>query len=308
MRQKVDKLDFLKQFGVGKETVMIFVRQLFTGNEHTLARIWACGIYANSMFCSKHLIAEALFEEARLDNRPEITEIVCASRGNLAVSVAALALRYRKHATIVLPVWASKRTVDLLRLLGAGVILTDKSRLREEVGSIAREYASAVATRCYLDQFDLDWCQKVYRSAVFDELRDLLIPVTERRLRLIVPCGTGSLLLAAADFLSRLSSRGHQVVPVFLQDPDRSQQTFLDESKARFPHVEFLSAAVPTQQESLTTLRTMALSFEIPFGMTSADCLAVALRQQKQVSADMDIVPLLTDSLLVSDVSFVQTN
>lgn len=286
---------------------MIFLHRVLTqDSQQTASRIWACCTYANAMFCSKHILAEALFENASLPDHPEIKEVVCASRGNLSTSVAMIALRHGVDATIFLPNYASDRNVSILRLLGATVFRLEMNDLTEQIAPAAREYANEDPSRLFLDQFDLAWCSEVYTQRVFSALHSLFPLEGQRRpVRLIVPCGTGSLLIASARFLNDLQGDEHQLVPVFLQDPSPKKQAFLSDCQSQYPRVQILKSEISTPRMTSDTLRTFAPMFEIPFGLTSADCMAVAIgHQQREPTKEIDIVPILTDSFQSIEIHF----
>lgn len=285
---------------------MFFSRLLPADGKKMEAHVWAFSTYVNTMFCSKHILAEALFAKACLTEHPEITEVVCASRGNLSFSVARLALRHNVETTIFLPNYVSDRCIDLLLLMNATVKVENVNRLTEEVAPIARAYAQANPSRLFLDQFDLEWCSHVYSQTIFSEVSRLFpFEDHERQMCMVVPCGTGSLLIAAARFLDQLHGGGHRLIPVFLQEPDSIKQNFLDTCRQNFPRVEIQQSEVATQANILNALRKFSPPYEIPFGMTSAGCVAVALElQQKHPNQKIDIVPILTDAFLTTEIPF----
>lgn len=268
------------------------------------ARLYTVNAFNNPLLCSKYFLAKGLFEHAHLENKPHVKEVVCASIGNFGVSVAYLAARHHLRATIFLPKNVPRRIIQLMEVLGAHVHSTTYTSLSSEVSPCAFEYTQKSESRILLHQLDLDVCSEIYAREIFASLIPLL-PVhgIMRPIRMFLPWGTGSLFKAGASFLQSLPGNlPHEIVPVSPWASDKIGDLRRERMSRENPNVRFFPIEEISEEETSDMFRGLAPHVELPFGLISAESLAVAYRHFVAIDSEreIDLVPVLTDGFVAS--------
>ncbi|MFH1405469.1 MAG: pyridoxal-phosphate dependent enzyme [Patescibacteria group bacterium] len=269
------------------------------------SQLWAICAYVNPLLCSKFLVAKALFGKADLGNREDVQEVVCASIGNLAISIAYFAHLHCVRATMFLPNNVPDRVKELVEFLGAKTVVCEGVKLKSEVEPVARAYANETKGALYLDQFDIVECGRVYTETVFDPLLSMLpFDPAKRPVVVLAPFGTGGLFFAACSFVQKLAGKNHKVVPVGLYVNHEPDKQLFDFVCAQYPSLDILSYQCSDIGQAFGAFDEMSLLLELPFGVVSAVTMAHAVAQMNQ-DQEVVVLPVLTDSVL-SSVFFAQ--
>lgn len=235
------------------------------------------------------------------------TTIVEATSGNTGISFAAIGRSLGHDVKIIMPDWLSKERMDIIRSLGADVILVSKEK-GGFLGSIelSKEMAAADSTVFLPRQFDnkdnAEAHEKTTAKEIWVQLQSInLIPDA-----FIAGVGTGGTVMGVGRYLKSKSSdiKIHPLEPA--ESPTLSHgkkvgshriQGISDEFIPSIVHFNELDQIIQAHDgDAILMAQKLAKQLGLAVGISSGANVIGAINIQNQMGSDAVVVTVLCDS------------
>ncbi len=235
------------------------------------------------------------------------TTIVEATSGNTGISFAAIGRSLGHDVKIIMPDWLSKERMDIIRSLGADVILVSKEK-GGFLGSIelSKEMAASDSTVFLPRQFDnkdnAEAHEKTTAKEIWVQLQSInLIPDA-----FIAGVGTGGTVMGVGRYLKSKSSdiKIHPLEPA--ESPTLSHgkkvgshriQGISDEFIPSIVHFNELDQIIQAHDgDAILMAQKLAKQLGLAVGISSGANVIGAINIQNQMGSDAVVVTVLCDS------------
>jgi cysteine synthase A len=235
------------------------------------------------------------------------TTIVEATSGNTGISFAAIGRSLGHDVKIIMPDWLSKERMDIIRSLGADVILVSKEK-GGFLGSIelSKEMAATDSTVFLPRQFDnkdnAEAHEKTTAKEIWVQLQSInLIPDA-----FIAGVGTGGTVMGVGRYLKSKSSdiKIHPLEPA--ESPTLSHgkkvgshriQGISDEFIPSIVHFNELDQIIQAHDgDAILMAQKLAKQLGLAVGISSGANVIGAINIQNQMGSDAVVVTVLCDS------------
>lgn len=237
----------------------------------------------------------------------EDTTIVEATSGNTGISFAAIGRSLGHSVTIIMPDWLSKERVDIIRSLGAEVLLVSKGQ-GGFLGSIelSREMAAKDPSIFLPRQFDNKDNAEAHEKTTAKEIWVQLHSVNLIPDAFIAGVGTGGTVMGVGRYLKTKNDqiKIHPLEPA--ESPTLSSgkkvgthriQGISDEFIPSIVHLDALDQIVQAHDgDSILMAQKLAKQLGLAVGISSGANVIGAIQIQNQMGADAVVVTILCDS------------
>jgi len=233
--------------------------------------------------------------------------IVEATSGNTGIAFAAIGKALGHEVTIIMPNWLSKERMDIIRSLGADIVLISK----EEggfLGSIALSEIMAKAdTNIFLpQQFANDYNAMAHAITTGPEIWQQLYSIGKRPDAFIAGVGTGGTVMGVRDYLKNINAsiKVHPLEPE--ESPTMSTGHKVGSHRIQGISDEFIPAIVKMDKldeiiqasdgDSILMAQKLARKLGLAVGISSGANFLGAVKWQNKYGADKSVVTIFCDS------------
>lgn len=233
--------------------------------------------------------------------------IVEATSGNTGIAFSAIGKALGHNVKIVMPNWLSKERVDIIKSLGAEVILISK----EEggfLGSIqlsermAREDNSIFLPRQFENLYNCEAHEKTTAKEIWMQLQS----IDKTPDAFIAGVGTGGTIMGVGNYLKKRNSniKVHPLEPA--ESPTLSTGYKVGSHRIQGISDEFIPAIVKLDQldkvvkasdgDSIIMAQKLSKQLGLAVGISSGANLIGAIQLQNEMGSDAIVVTVLSDS------------
>jgi cysteine synthase len=233
--------------------------------------------------------------------------IVEATSGNTGIAFSAIGKALGHNVRIIMPNWLSKERVDIIRSLGAEVILVS----REQGGFLGSiQMAEAIAhddSRIFLPrQFENLYNCEAHEKTTAREIWMQLQSIDKTPDAFVAGVGTGGTIMGVGKYLKSRnpSVRIHPLEPA--ESPTLSTghkvgshriQGISDEFIPAIVHLDELDAVVKASDgDSIIMAQKLSRQLGLAVGISSGANLIGAIKVQEALGSDAVVVTVLSDS------------
>ncbi len=235
------------------------------------------------------------------------TTIVEATSGNTGISFAAIGRSLGHPVTIIMPDWLSKERIDIIRSLGAEVILVSKEQ-GGFLGSIelSKEMASRDANIFLPRQFDNQDNAEAHEKTTAKEIWVQLQSVNLIPDAFIAGVGTGGTVMGVGRYLKSKNSeiRIHPLEPA--ESPTLSTGKKVGTHRIQGISDEFIPSIVHLQEldkvlqahdgDAILMAQKLAKQLGLAVGISSGANVIGAMQIQNQLGSEAVVVTVFCDS------------
>ena len=233
--------------------------------------------------------------------------IVEATSGNTGIAFSAIGKALGHEVKIIMPDWLSKERMDIIRSLGAEIILVSKEEGGFK-GSITRsEEMAREDNRIFLPkQFENLYNAEAHENTTAREIWMQLQSIELQPDAFVAGVGTGGTIMGVGNYLKRRSPsiKVHPLEP--LESPTLSTgykvgshriQGISDEFIPSICKLNLLDEIVPASDgDSILMAQKMARQLGLAVGISSGANLLGGVQVQNNLRADSVVVTVLSDS------------
>lgn len=233
--------------------------------------------------------------------------IVEATSGNTGIAFSAIGKALGHHVRIIMPNWLSKERVDIIKSLGAEVILVSK----EEggfLGSIrmAEEMARADKRIFLPRQFENLYNCEAHEKTTAREIWMQLQSIDKTPDAFVAGVGTGGTIMGVGNYLKKRNPavKIHPLEPA--ESPTLSTghkigshriQGISDEFIPAIVHLDQLDAVLKASDgDSIILAQKLSRQLGLAVGISSGANLIGAIEAQNELGRDATVVTVLSDS------------
>lgn len=255
----------------------------------------------------KDRMALYILYKAYIDGRimPSDT-IVEATSGNTGIAFSAIGRALGHPVKIIMPDWLSKERVDIIRSMGAEILLVSK----EEggfLGSIRISEEMAAAGGVFLpQQFQNCYNAEAHERTTLEEIWQQLATIGLRPDAFVAGVGTGGTIMGAANYLKKrdTSIHVHPLEPA--ESPTLSTGYKVGSHRIQGISDEFIPAIVrldaldgivqANDGDAIIMAQYLARQLGLAVGISAGANVVGAIKIKEQLGKDATVVTLLCDS------------
>ncbi len=233
--------------------------------------------------------------------------IVEATSGNTGISFSAIGKALGHDVKIIMPDWLSKERIDIIRSLGAKVILVSKSE-GGFLGSIAlSEKMAKEDNRVFLPrQFENIYNAQAHEKTTAKEIWMQMQSVDITPDAFVAGVGTGGTIMGMGNYLKRRNPaiKIHPLEPA--ESPTLSTGYKVGSHRIQGISDEFIPAIVKLHQldnvirvsdgDSILMAQRLAKQLGLAVGISSGANFLGAIELQNQIGANKNVVTVFSDS------------
>jgi cysteine synthase A len=286
-------------------TPMLAIRYEYKGKRNTI--YLKCEHY-NLTGSIKDRMALYVLQRAYAENRIKPGDrIVEASSGNTGISFAAISRALAHPVTIIMPDWLSKERIDIIKSLGADIILVSKAE-DGFLGSIRRSEEMAVTDpHVFLPkQFENRSNAEAHQKTTAPEIWTQLAGLGLEPDAFVAGVGTGGTVMGVGQYfkMKNRSIKIHPLEPV--ESPTLSTGHKVGSHRIQGISDEFIPAIVKLDEldeiikvsdgDSILMAQKMAAELGLAVGISSGANFLGAIRAKELLGADAVVATVLPDS------------
>jgi cysteine synthase A len=271
-------------------------------------RIYAKCEHYNLTGSIKDRMALYILQRAYAENKIKPGDrIVEATSGNTGISFAAIGRALGHPVTIFMPDWLSKERIDIIRSLGALVMLVSKDQggflgciaLSEQMGA---DNPDIFLPRQFENIFNAEAHQKTTGPEIWRQLESVgLVPTA-----FVAGVGTGGTVMGMQHYFKKKNPqiRIHPLEPA--ESPTLSTGHKIGSHRIQGISDEFIPAIVKLKElsgiirvsdgDSILMAQKMARNLGLAVGISSGANVLGAIRVQESMGDDAVVVTVLSDS------------
>lgn len=233
--------------------------------------------------------------------------IVEATSGNTGIAFAAIGRSMGHPVKIIMPNWLSKERVDIIRSLGAEIILVSK----EEGGflrsiAMAEEMGAADPNVFLPRQFDNNFNLEAHQKTTAPEIIDQLNHVGKKVDAFVAGVGTGGTVCGVGKYLKAVNPRikVHPMEPA--ESPTLTTGYKVGSHRIQGISDEFIPSIVKLDQldeiiqvndgDAILMAQKLATSLGLAVGISSGANLIAAIKLQEKMGVEANVVTVFADS------------
>lgn len=232
--------------------------------------------------------------------------IVEATSGNTGIAFAAIGKALGHPVKIIMPNWLSKERTDIIRSMGAEVVLVSK----EEggfLGSIRMSEELAKAGGVFLPcQFENQYNSEAHQRTTMEEIWSQLEKKGLKADAFVAGVGTGGTIMGALNYFKERDSfiRIHPLEPA--ESPTLTTGYKVGSHRIQGISDEFIPAIVKLEEldeviqahdgDAILMAQKMARQLGLAVGISSGANLIGAIKLKEELGQDAVVVTLLCDS------------
>jgi cysteine synthase A len=286
-------------------TPLIAIRYRHNGQEHTIHA--KCEHY-NLTGSIKDRMALYILQRAYAENKIRAGDrIVEASSGNTGISFAAIGKALGHPVTIIMPAWLSKERVDIIKSLGAEILLVTKKQ-GGFLGSIERSLEMAVnepdifLPRQFENGCNVEAHQKTTAPEIWQQLESTGLQPDA----FVAGVGTGGTIMGVSKYFKKKNPniKIHALEPA--ESPTLSTGYKVGSHRIQGISDEFIPSILDLSSldeiirvsdgDSILIAQKMARQLGLAVGISSGANILGAIRVQLQLPPGSVVVTILPDS------------
>jgi len=286
-------------------TPLIGICYRYNGQEHT---IYAKCEHYNLTGSIKDRMTLYILQRAYAENKISPGDrIVEASSGNTGISFAAIGKALGHPVTIIMPAWLSKERVDIIRSLGAEILLVTKKQ-GGFLGSIERSLEMSVnEPNIFLPrQFENGCNVEAHQKTTAPEIWQQLETIGLKPDAFVAGVGTGGTVMGMNKYLNKKNPniKIHPLEPA--ESPTLSIGYKVGSHRIQGISDEFIPAILDlasldeivqvSDGDSILMAQKMARQLGLAVGISSGANILGAIKVQQQLGKDSVVVTVLSDS------------
>lgn len=249
-------------------------------------------------------ILQEAYREGKIKKADKIIE---ATSGNTGISFSAIGKALAHQVTIIMPDWLSKERIDIIKTLGAEVILVSK----EEGGfkkciAVAEDMASHDPRVFLPRQFENEMNAEAHRRTTAKEIWNQLQSIGRRPDAFVAGVGTGGTIMGVAKYLKWKNAHVvvHPMEPA--ESPTLTTGHKIGTHRIQGISDEFIPPIVKLYQlndviqvsdgDAIIMAQRMAKELGLAVGISSGANVIAAIKAQNYLGVDATVVTVLPDS------------
>lgn len=234
-------------------------------------------------------------------------EIVEATSGNTGISFAAIGKALGHQVKIMMPNWLSQERIDIIRSLGAEVVLVSKEQ-DGFLGSIrmAEDFAKTNDKVFLPRQFENCYNAEAHEKTTGPEIWKQLNSIEIVPDAFVSGVGTGGTVMGVGNYLKSRNStiKIHPLEPA--ESPTLSTGYKVGSHRIQGISDEFIPSIVKLKQldkvirvndgDAILVAQMLASKLGLAVGISSGANVIGAIRLQQELGADANVVTILADS------------
>ncbi|MFZ9388256.1 MAG: PLP-dependent cysteine synthase family protein [Chitinophagaceae bacterium] len=256
----------------------------------------------------KDRMALYILEQAYLTGKIKTGDIIVeATSGNTGIAFAAIGKAFGHPVKIIMPDWLSKERINIIRSLGAEIVLVS----REEggfLGSIAlSEKMAKVNPAVFLPrQFENSYNSEAHERTTAREIWMQLQSIDLTPDAFVAGVGTGGTIMGVGRYLKKRNPfvKIHPLEP--LESPTLSTGYKVGSHRIQGISDEFIPAIVKLEQldpvikvsdgDSILMAQKLARQLGLAVGISSGANLIGAIKAQNNAESSLNVVTVFSDS------------
>jgi cysteine synthase len=256
----------------------------------------------------KDRMALYILEQAYINNTIQPSNVIIeATSGNTGIAFAAIGKALGHKVIIIMPNWLSKERMDIIKSLGAQVILVSK----EEGGylrciAMSQEMKAADSNVFLPQQFENQHNCQAHYTGTAPEIAVQLQSIHKIPHAFVAGVGTGGTIMGIGNYLRTL----YPTIKIHPLEPEESPtfstgykvgshriQGISDEFIPEIVKLNELNAIVQaSDSDAILIAQKLAAELGIAVGISAGANIVGAIKLQNQLGADATIVTILCDS------------
>jgi cysteine synthase len=286
-------------------TPLIGIRYRYNNHEHT---IYAKCEHYNLTGSIKDRMALYILQRAYAENKIKAGDrIVEASSGNTGISFAAIGKALGHPVTIIMPDWLSRERIDIIKSLGAEIVLVSKKQ-GGFLGSIelsldmAAQDPTVFLPRQFENGCNTEAHMKTTGPEIWEQLKSIdLVPDA-----FVAGVGTGGTIMGMCKYLKKKNQniKVHALEPT--ESPTLSTGYKVGSHRIQGISDEFIPTIVKLNEldeiiqvsdgDSILMAQKMARQLGLAAGISSGANILGAINVQQKLGKDSVVVTVLSDS------------